>query len=84
LHAVQRTSTRFLTTAHFNNKGYTTIYKSLQKFKFHRPISLACLRVGNIVKVQCYLRLVEIHVVEEIGHSEDDFDRTSDDNSDSK
>jgi len=27
LHAVQRTSTKFLTTAHFNNKGYTSIYK---------------------------------------------------------
>jgi len=30
LHAVQRSSTMFLTIAHFNNKCYTLIHKSLQ------------------------------------------------------
>ena len=38
LHAVQCTSTKFLTTARFNNKGLTSIHKSLQKLEFHKPI----------------------------------------------
>jgi len=33
LHAIQSTSTRFLTNAHFNNKGCTSIHKSLQKLE---------------------------------------------------
>jgi len=40
LHAVQCTSTRFLTNAHFNNKGYTSIHKSLQKLEFLKIFAL--------------------------------------------
>ena len=36
LHAVQCTSTNFLTNAYFNNKGYTSIHKSQQKLEFHK------------------------------------------------
>ena len=36
MHAVQCTSTSFLTNAYFNNKGYTSIHKSQQKLEFHK------------------------------------------------
>ena len=35
LHTVQCTSPRFMATAHFNNEGYTSSHKSLQKLEFH-------------------------------------------------
>ena len=40
-HAVQGTSTRFLTIAHFSNKGYTSIHKSLQKFEIIKYLQLS-------------------------------------------
>ena len=50
LHAVQCTSTRFLTNAHFNNKGSTSSHKSLQKLEFPKICT---------VKHACYYLLFD-------------------------